>query len=88
MKDRVSPNTQAGGDKKNLSWMENEDLVLSVKDWASKTGESKYFSQYESISNINMLLDITSYSLSQFVSKYLCTNRPELAPHEIDTQEE
>ena len=38
---RVIPTTKAGHKKKDLSWMEDEDLVLSIKDWAKKTGESK-----------------------------------------------
>lgn len=41
MKYQKIPNTKAGGDKGNLSWMEDEDLVLSVKDWTKKTGENK-----------------------------------------------
>ena len=38
---RVIPNTKAGNKKGDLSWMDDEDLVLSIKDWAKKTGESK-----------------------------------------------
>lgn len=45
VKYRKFPNTKAGGDKRNLSWMEDEDLVLSVKNWTKKTGESKNFCQ-------------------------------------------
>lgn len=35
----------------------------------------------------NKLIGITSYSLAQFVNKYLQTNRPELAQGELDTPE-
>ena len=38
---RIIPNTKAGNKKRDLSWMDNEDFVLSIKDWAKKTGESK-----------------------------------------------
>lgn len=31
--------------------MENEDLVLFIKDWAKKIGENKYSGQYRPISN-------------------------------------
>ena len=41
MKLRVIPTTEAGHKKRNLSWMEDEDLVLSIKDWTKRTGESK-----------------------------------------------
>lgn len=34
-------------------------------------GKSKFSSQYESISSINNLSDVTFYSLAQFVHKYL-----------------
>lgn len=88
MKDRVIPSTQAGGNKGNLSWMEDEDLIFSVKEWTTKTGESKYSSQYELISSISILSGVTSYSLAQFVHKYLQIHRPELSGHERDTQEE
>ena len=88
MKDRAIPSTQAGGNKRNLSWMEDEDLIFLVKEWTTKTGESKYSSQHESISSINILSGIISYSLAQFVHKYLQIHRPELAGHERDTQEE
>lgn len=37
------PNTKAGDNKRNLSWMKDEDLVLSIKDWTKKTSESKNF---------------------------------------------
>ena len=88
MKDRVIPSTQAGGNKGNFLWMEDEDLIFSVKEWTIKTGKSKYSSQYESISNINNLLGVTSYLLAQFVHEYLQIHQPELAGHEQDTQEE
>ena len=68
--------------------MEDEDLIFSVKEWTIKMGESKYSSQQESISNINSLSDVTSYSLARFVHEYLRIHRPELAEHEQDTQEE
>ena len=41
MKFRVIPTTEAGHKKRDLSWMEDEDLVLSIKDWTKRTGESK-----------------------------------------------
>ena len=68
--------------------MEDEVLVLFVKDWAKKTGESKYSSQYMPISSINTKSGVTSYALAQFVSEYLHTHRPELANDEIETQEQ
>ena len=37
------------------------------------------------INNINKIIDITSYSLAQFLDEYLRTNRPELAQEELDT---
>lgn len=37
--------TKAGGDKGNISWMDDEDLALSVKDWTKRTGESEYSCQ-------------------------------------------
>ena len=42
VKDRVILNTKAGNQKGDLSWMDDEDLVLSIKDWAKKEGESKF----------------------------------------------
>ena len=42
VKDRVIPNTKEGNQKGDLSWMDDEDLVLSIKDWAKKEGESKF----------------------------------------------
>ena len=71
MKDRVIPSTQAGGNNRNFLWMEDKDLIFSIKEWTTKTGESKYSSQYESIRSINILSGITSYSLAQFVHEYL-----------------
>ena len=68
--------------------MEDEDFVLSVKDWAKKTGKRKYFGQYMPIRNINTRLNITSYAFAQFVSKYLLTHRLKLAYHEIEIQEQ
>ena len=32
IKHRVIPNTKAGNKRRDLSWMENRDLVLSIKD--------------------------------------------------------
>ena len=66
--------------------MEDENLVLSVKDSAKKTGKSKYSGQYKLISNINTRSGVPSYSLAQFVTEYLRTHRPELAHDEIETQ--
>ena len=86
VKHRVIPNTKAGNNKSGLCWMEDEDLVLSVKDWIKKTGESKC-PILILIIIINMELGITSYSLAQYVGEYLHKYRPELAPNEIDTQE-
>lgn len=68
--------------------MENEDLVLSVKDQAKKTGESKYFGKYIPISNINTRSGITLYAFTQFVDEYLCIHQPKLAHDEIKTQEQ
>lgn len=94
MKNRKILDTKAGGNFKKkiiiiiISWMEDKDLVLSVKDQAKKkTGESKYSGQYMLISNINTRFRyINSYTLAQFVGKYLHTHRPELAHDEIETQ--
>ena len=36
------PHYRAGNKKGDLAWMEDEDLVLSIKDCSKKTGESKY----------------------------------------------
>lgn len=33
------------------------------------------------------MIGITSYTLAQFVSRYLCANRPELGQKELDTPE-
>lgn len=84
MRYRVIPSTMAGGHKTNLSWMEDEDLILSVKDWAC---ESKYYGQCRPTSNVKILPGLTSYLLARFVGEYLLTHH-ELAPYEIDTQEE
>lgn len=66
--------------------MEDKDLILSVIEWSRKAGESK--SNYFILSNIvNNIIGIASYSLALFVSKYLRTNRPELASEELDTPE-
>ena len=35
------PDTKAGNQKRDLLWMEDEDLILSIKKWAKKEGESK-----------------------------------------------
>ena len=43
VKIRVMPNTKAGNRKGDLSWMDDEDLILSIKDWAKQEGESKLF---------------------------------------------
>lgn len=79
---------EPGGNKGNTSWIKDEDLIFSVKELTIKIGESKYCSQYESISSINSLSGVTSYSLAQFVYEYLQIHRPELAGHERDTQKE
>ena len=71
VKDKVISSTQAGGNKKIFLWMEDEDLIFSGKEWTTKMSKSKYFSQYESISSINILSDITSYLLARFIYKYL-----------------
>lgn len=71
MKDRLIPNTQAIGNKRNLSLMEYKDLIFSVNKWTIKTNESKYSSQYKSLSSINNLSGLTFYSLVRFVHKYL-----------------
>lgn len=36
MKLRVIPTTDAGHKKRDLSWIEDEDLVFSIKDWTKK----------------------------------------------------
>ena len=41
VKSCVIPSIKAGSNKHNLSWMEDEDLVLSVKKWSKKAGENK-----------------------------------------------
>ena len=43
VKQRVILNTKAGNKKGDLLWMEDEDLVLSIKDWAQKTGVSNCY---------------------------------------------
>ena len=37
----MTSGTKAGLNKHTLSWMEDEDLVLSVKEWNKREGESK-----------------------------------------------
>lgn len=32
--DRIIPETKAGKHEHNLTWMEDEDLIMSVRDWA------------------------------------------------------
>lgn len=59
--------------------MEDEDLVLSLKEWSRKAGESKVNHLCVPINIINKIIGIASYSLAQFVNEYLRTNRPELA---------
>lgn len=41
VKTRTIPSTKAGLNKHTLSWMEDEDLVLSIKELIKKEGESK-----------------------------------------------
>ena len=41
VKDCTIPGTKAGKHKHVVSWMEDEDLILSVKEWSRKSGESK-----------------------------------------------
>ena len=41
VKSRVIPDTKAGNQKRDLSRIEDEDFVLSIKEWAKKEGESK-----------------------------------------------
>ena len=38
---RTIPCTKAGKHRHIVSWMEDEDLILSVKEWSRKSGESK-----------------------------------------------
>lgn len=40
---RTIPETKAGSHKHNLTWMEDEDLVLSVKEWARSLQDGMYF---------------------------------------------
>lgn len=49
--------------------MEDEDLVLFVKEWSKKAGESKVNHLYVPINIINKIIGITSYSLAQFVNE-------------------
>lgn len=44
--------------------MKDEDLIFLVKEETIKTGKSKYSSQYELISTINILSGRTSYLLA------------------------
>lgn len=39
---RLIPNATTGRNKGNLSWMDDEDLVLSIKEWVKITGDSVY----------------------------------------------
>ena len=41
MKTQKIPCTKAGKDLHVISWMKDEDFILSVKEWIRKTGESK-----------------------------------------------
>lgn len=50
LRNRVIPNTKAGNHKGNRSWMEGQDLVLSVKDLVKKACESKCSCQWLTIS--------------------------------------
>lgn len=75
--------TKAGKNKKIVFLIEDEDFVLSIKDWAKKIGESKYFGQYVPISRINPSLGVISYIFAQFVGKYLHIYWPNLANDEI-----
>ena len=43
VRDRIIPRTKVGEKSDNLSWMEDEDLVLSIKEWAKNSGESKEY---------------------------------------------
>lgn len=52
VKDRVIPRTIAGTTKHTLSWMEDENLVLSVREWGKRTGESKVNHQSLPINSI------------------------------------
>lgn len=68
--------------------MKNEDFVLFIKDWANEPGESKLLYQWLPIKNINKILGITSYLLTQFIEGYLHIHWPKLARNKIDTQAE
>ena len=41
VKHRTIRSTKAGKHKHVVSWMDDEDLILSVKEWSRKSGESK-----------------------------------------------
>ena len=41
VKSCVILSTKTRSNKQNLSWRENEDLLLSVKEWSKKAAESK-----------------------------------------------
>lgn len=37
------PNTKARNQKENLSWIDDKDFILFIKNWAKKKGENKFF---------------------------------------------
>lgn len=41
---RTIPETKAGSHKYNTSWMEDEDLIMSIKEWAKGLKDGMYFS--------------------------------------------
>lgn len=49
--------------------MKNEDLILFIKEWSKKVGENKANDKSLLINIVNKLMDITSYSLAQFINR-------------------
>lgn len=88
MKYQKIPDTKIRWDKKNVFWIEDEDLVLFIKDLAKKIGENKYFGQYMPVNSINISSIITSYTPTQFVGKYLYIYQPKLANDKIKIQKQ
>ena len=65
--------------------MEEEDFVLSVKNWDKKTGKSKYSMP---IININTRPDVTSYAFANFSGKYIYIHQPKISYNKIETQKQ
>ena len=67
------PNTHAGQHKHNFSWMDDEDVTFAVREFIHQQGESECFKSPPFLSLVlaNIIIDLNSYKLAQFVNEFL-----------------